>query len=329
MSKGIGRLFQVGIAKETTRGTAISTAAYWIPFSELALEEKDSKIVDDQSYGVIEDSQNQTITKQWAEGKMKAPIGDRHFPLILLSVLGSLSTTTNADASGNVRDHTITVAQSAQHQSLTYFLDDPLSGADYKNANGVIENLEIHYDMGKFLEYNITVKTQKGASTTNSPATTVENRFLPQHVTFKLASAYSGLGAASAQVIKMLSLKFENNIEDDYVLGSLSPADFLNKQFTISGTLEAMWQNESDFKTFVLAGTYKAMRIDIVNTDVTIGTSARPEVKIDLAKVIFEPVTRPIKVNDMVKQQLNFKAHYSQTDSKMVQIVVTNLITSY
>lgn len=329
MSKGIGRLFQVGIAKETSRGTAISSAAYWIPFSELALEEKDTKVVDDQSYGVIEDTQGQSIIKQWAEGKMKAPIGDRHFPLILLSVLGSLSTGANADGSGNVKDHTITVAQSAQHQSLTYFLDDPLSGADYKHANGVATSLEISYEMGKFLEYSLNIKAQKGASTTNTPSTTAENRFLPQHVTFKLASSLAGLGAASPIVIKSLSLKFDNNIEDDYVLGSLAPADFLNKQFTIEGNLEAMWQNESDFKTFVLAGTSKAMRIDIINSDVTIGTSAHPEIKIDLAKVVFEALTRPIKVNDMVKQTLNFKAHYSQSDTKMVQIVATNLITSY
>lgn len=329
MSKGIGRLFQVGIARETTRGTAISSAAYWIPFSELALEEKDTKVVDDMSYGVIEDTQGQSIIKQWAEGKLKAPIGDRHFPLILYSVLGSLSTGANADGSGNVKDHTITVGQTAQHQSLTYFLDDPLASADYKHANGVATSLEISYEMGKFLEYSLNIKAQKGVSTTNTPSTTAENRFLPQHVTFKLASSYSGLGAASAQVIKSLSLKFDNNIEDDYVLGSLAPADFLNKQFMIEGTLEAMWQNESDFKTFVLAGTSKAMRIDIVNSDVTIGTSANPEIKIDLAKVVFEAVTRPIKVNDMVKQTLNFKAHYSQSDTKMVQIVATNLITSY
>ncbi len=329
MSKGIGRLFQVGIAKEVVRGTAIASAAFWIPFSELSIEEKDTKIVDDQSYGVIEDSLGQTITKQWAEGKMKAPVGDRHFPLILLSVLGSLSTGANPDGSGSVKDHTITVGQTAQHQSLTYFLDDPLSSADYKHANGVALSLEIAYEMGKFLDYSLDIKALKGVSTTNTPSTVAENRFLPQHVIFKLASTYAGLTGASAQIIKSLSLKFENNTEDDYVLGNIAPVDFLNKQFTITGTVEAMWQNESDFKTFVLAGTTKAMRIDIINSDVTIGTSAHPEIKIDLAKVVFEPLTRPIKVNDMVKQTLNFKAHYSITDTKMVQIVATNLVTSY
>lgn len=329
MAKGIGRLFQVGIAKETVRGTAVGAATFWIPFSELSIDEKDTKVVDDQSYGIIEDTQGQSIIKQWAEGKMKAPIGDRHFPLVLLSVLGSLSTGANPDGSGSVKDHTITVGQSSQHQSLTYFLDDPIAGADYKHANGVAESLEIAYEMGKFLEYTLGIKAQKGTSAVNAPVTVAENRFLPQHVTFKLATNLAGLAGASPQVIKSLTLKFDNNIEEDFVLGALAPADFLNKQFSIEGTLEAMWQNESDFKTFVLAGTAKAMRIDIINTDVTIGTSARPEIKIDLAKVVFEPLTRPVKVNDMVKQTLNFKAHYSLTDTKMVQIVATNLVTSY
>jgi len=111
MSKGIGRLIQFGIAKETVRGTPESTATYWIPFSELDINEKFSLINDDQSRGVIEDAVGQSKTKEWAEGAVKAPIGDKHFALLLNSILGSLSTGANADASGTIKDHTITVAK--------------------------------------------------------------------------------------------------------------------------------------------------------------------------------------------------------------------------
>jgi hypothetical protein len=124
-------------------------------------------------------------------------------------------------------------------------------------------------------------------------------------------------------------LKIEQNIEDDDVLGSVAPGDFLNKQFTITGTLEALWQNETDYKQAALATTAKAMRIDLKNTDVTIGTSANPEIRIDLAKVIFKEITRPVKTNDLVRQTLSFKAVYSITDTLMVSALVTNLVTSY
>lgn len=328
MSKGIGRLFGVGIAKETSRGTAISSASFWIPFGEAAVEEKDQKIIDEQAFGVIEDSLGQSIAKQWSEVSIKAPIGDKHFPLLLYAALGSLSTGANADASGNVKDHTITVAQSAQHQSLTVFLKDPLASADYKHALGVVENLEIDYVIGKFLEYTATLRAKKGASASLSTAYAAENRFLPQHLTFKLASSLSGLGAASATVIRSLKLKISKNVEDDDVLGSVAPNDFLNKEFTIDGELEALWNDET-FKTLALAATPQAFRLDLKNTDATIGTSANPEIRIDLAKVIFKEITRPIKINDLVKQTLSFRAHYSASDTKMITILATNLQSSY
>ncbi len=329
MSKGIGRLIQFGIAKETSRGTPESTATYWVPFSELDINEKFSLVNDDQSRGVIEDAVGQSKVKEWAEGTVKAPIADKHFPLILYSILGSLSTGDNADSDATIKDHTITVAQSSQHQALSLFIDDPLGAQDYKHGNGAVTSLEITYELNKFLDYTLGLKAKKGATATLTPSATTENRFLPQHLTFKLASSYSGLGAASAMNIKSLTLKIDQNIEDDDVLGSSTPSDFLNKQFSIEGTFEALWQNESDYKTAALATTAKAMRLDLKNTDVTIGNAANPQIRIDLAKVIFKEITRPVKVNDLVRQTLSFKAHYSISDTLMISVLATNAVASY
>src|SRR3989338_398333 len=175
MSKGIGRLFQLGIAKETVRGTPESAAGYWIPFSEMSIEEKDQKIPDEQAYGVIEDSIGMSIITKWAQGNFKAPIGDKHFPLVLLAALGNLSSSLHAGES-IVYDHTITVQQSARHQALSLFLDDPLGGQDYKHALGVIESLEIVYELGQFLSYTANLRARKGATATLSPANRSEER---------------------------------------------------------------------------------------------------------------------------------------------------------
>lgn len=329
MAKGIGRILQFGIGKETTRGTSPAAATFWIPFDELAVEEKFDNVLDEQSRGVIEDSTGQTRSKEWAEGTFKAPVEDKSFPLILYATLGSLSSATNADGSGTVRDHTITVGQSSQHQSLSLYIDDPLSGQDYTHALAVVDQLEINYEQKKFLNFSVSTKAKKGATASLSPSTTVLNRFLPQHVTFKVASTYATLSTGSTISLKSLKLTIQNNVESDDVLGSVAPADFLNKSFSIEGTLEALWQNESDFKTATLAGTQKALRISLINTDVTIGSAANPKIQIDLAKVIFTEITRPIAVNDLVKQTLKFKAHYSTTDSLMASILCTNLQGSY
>lgn len=329
MSKGIGRILQVGIAKETTRGTAPAAADLYIPFSDVSFDDKWENALDEQSKGIIEDSNGQSRVKNDAEGKLTAPIEDQSFPLIIYSALGSYTKSTNSDVSAAVVNHTFTVGQSAQHQSLAYYIDDPLSGADYKFANGAIDSLEINYEMKKFLEFTINVKSKAGASATLTPSSTAQNRFLPQHLTFKVASTYATLSTGTTVSLKNLKIKVAKNVESDDVLGSAAPADFLNKQFIIEGTIEALWQNESDFKTAALAGTAKAVRIDLVNTDVTIGTAANPQFRIDLAKVIFTELTRPLVLNDLVKQTLKFNAHYSTTDSLMVSMLAVNTKVTY
>ena len=329
MTQAIGRIAGLGIAKETSRGTAEASPTFWIPFNDVDIQEKYQTALNNQSFGVIEGSIGEDIVKKWAEGSWKAPITDKCFPLVLFAALGGLSTGANADASGLVKDHTITVGQSSQHQALTLFIDDPAGGTDYKHALGVVDSLEIAYEMGKYLEYTATIKAKKGTSATLTQSNATENRFTSKHVTFKLAATQAGLTAASVMKIRSLKLKVGNGIEDDDVLGSDEPNDYLNKEFTIEGTIEALWKNESDFKTAAIAGTYQAMRIDLKNTDVTIGTAANPQIRIDLHRVFFKEITRAINVGDMIKQVVAFRAHYSSADSKMVTITATNLQTSY
>ena len=323
--KGIGRRVSFGVAKEASRGVAEAAPSYWIPFQELGLDEKFTNVVDEQSYGVIEDSVGQSRVKEWSEGSFKAAIGDKHFPLLLYALLGSKSVSGPTDSAYT---HSISVAQSSQHPSLTLFIDDPLGQQDYAHALGVVSQLEIAYEMGKFVIYTANVKAKKGATATLTPSIAAENLFLPQHLTFKLASSLSGLGAASATVIKSASIKISQNIEDDDVLGSAAPNDFLTKQITIEGSLEALFQNESDFKTAALANTAQAMRLDLQHTAL-IGASSKPQITIDLAKVIFKEIAVARTPNDLVKQTLSFKAHYSISDTKMIAITAINAVASY
>ena len=329
MSKGIGRLLQVGINRETSRGTATGTPAFMIAFAELDVEEKDTRVIDEQSRGIIESSVSESIVKQWMEGSIKAPIGDKHFPLVLYAVLGTLSTVVGT-ATGTPVTHTITVQEGAQHQSLTILLDDPLGGQDYTHALTVISQLEIAYEREAFLSYTASIRGKKGVANSVTPATVSENRFLPQHVTFKYAATQSALDAATAIPIKSATLRINQNIQDDDVLGNIAPQDFLNKQFEIEGELEAIWQNESDFKTNSLTGTARAIRLDLINTSAVIGTgSTNPSLRIDLHNVQFQPLTRPIRLNDIVMQKLSFRAHYNTTDSKAVTITAVNAQTAY
>lgn len=327
--KGIGRQVQLGIAKESTRGTSPASPSYYLAWAEGLLEEKYDNAVDIEAFGVIEDSVSMTRVKNWAESVLKMPLLDKSFPLFFLSLFG---TDTPALHSGEtvVYDHPMTVLQTPQHPTFSLYIHDILAGQDYSHANCVVKKMEIDYALKKFIDASVTIVGQKGVQISAlTPSQVAENRFVPQYLTFKQASSLSGLNAASATQVKSLKLSIDQNVEDDEVLGSTSPRDFLGKELKVEGTVELIFNGESDFKTNALANTARALRIDVKNTDVTLGTAANPQITIDLAKVFFTEFSLPRKLKDLVYQTIKFKAVYSISDSQMIKVTSTNLVAAY
>lgn len=335
--KGIGKQLQIGISRESTRGTASSTATvYWLATDDYSVDEKYSNAVDSQVYGLIEDNVSQTRVKNWSEGSFKLPFGDASAPLLFYSLFGTLTTTT-ASGETTVKNHAFTVAQTVQHQSLTISIHDPIptpasTTADYTYKNSVINKMDIDYALGKFIDVTIGSKGLAGSmvGTVFVPAQTAENRWVPQYLTFSVASSVSGLAGATPIKIKSAKITIDENEEDDDVMGSTSPRDFLNKEFQAEGTVEAIWQNESDFRTAAIANTAQALRFNLVNSDVSIGVvPSRPTLVMDFASVYFTEFSRPVKIKEIMYQTIKFKAAYSLSAAFMVRGTITNTVASY
>lgn len=323
MSKFIGALVDIGIKKEAVRGTAESSADFYLPKMTLDYDDVVETVDDENSFGVIEDMVNSNVVKKAAEGSIEGKISDKAIGLLLYALLGSKAVSGPSDSAYT---HTFTVAQSSQHQSLTFFVDD--ENQDYKYALGMLKSMEITAEVGKFCNFKLAVRSKVGATATLTPSYTAENAFLAQHAVFKLTSTQSGLGAASATNIRMINLKIEKNVEDDSALGTIAPVDILNKQFAIEGELELVFNDET-MKTEMLADTEKAMRLELNNTDVLIGSSSTPKLTIDLHRVKFKNFKRNYGNGDIVTASVQFKAFYKPADSKMVTITLINEQSSY
>src|SRR5579872_4872117 len=109
MAKMIGRRFNVGMAKESVRGTAVSPA-YWFPKTGLTIDDKVTQVLDDSSVGVIEDSENAEVSEKWAEGELDGRVDNTKIGLIFAALFG---TEPNAPAAvggdATVYDHTFTI----------------------------------------------------------------------------------------------------------------------------------------------------------------------------------------------------------------------------
>jgi hypothetical protein len=296
---------------------------------DLQLDDRKEFIADEQSYGILEDNTAQSQVKKWSEGSLSGNMHDKTIGLLLYGMFGGYSVSGPTDSAYT---HTFTVGQTAQHQSLAFYLHDPLAAQDYNFPNGVVEKLDITIDLKKFITYNAAIKALTGASHADyTPSTTSENRFLPQHFTAKFASAYSTITGGGGTTVSLRSAKisFNGNVEDQEVLGSPAPADFLNKEFAAEGSFEAIWKSESDFKTAFLGPTAQAIRFAITNTDATIGASTNPSLTFDLPSCTFQELSRPFKAKDLTYQTIKFKASYSVTDTLMAKAVLINAISTY
>lgn len=319
-SKIIGRQTQIGIGKESTRGTVVAPS-YWVPFNDLTLDQKIEQVFDTQSYGIIEDAVSAYITKAWTAGTLSANLYDHSFGLILYSLLGTLTSHSTHSGESTVYDNIFNVAESTQHQSLTFAFHDPGSGQDYAFPNGVVSKLEINYALKQFAQYTATIMAQKGTTESSyTPSTTTENVFLPQNLTLQVAG--------TTYAVKSAKLSIDQNIESQDVLGSTSPADFLTKEFHVEGQFEIIF-NANTFVTDLLAGSSVDVNLSLANTAVTIGSATNPTLTLDMPACYITDVSTPRKVKDLVYATIKFRAAYSTGSSYMLKATLTNTVNGY
>lgn len=323
MAKFIGRVYNIGIGKESVRGTAV-TASYWLPDSTLTVDDKIKVVKDETSIGVIEDGVGQDLTSRFAEATLEGRITDLSFGLILKALLG---TDTVGAVETGVKDHVFTMLQSAQHPSLAISVTSPneTSGRVYPLA--MIDSLDLTFELDKYGMYKAVLKANTSAAQSNTVAYTAENAFRPQDITVGYAANLSGLGSPTTVAAKKITLSFKKNTEDDQVLGNVDPIDRLNKQFQCEGSLELFYTDRVMIDTIMLGDLYKALQVTLTST-VLIGAASHPTVTIRLARIKLSEVARKVDNNGIVSQTVKFTAYYSIGDTEMLDITLRNTVTA-
>ncbi len=325
----IGRLIGVGVGKESTRGAA-AAPAFFLPLTEFDFDDKNEVIAREGRKSVLEMSQGGDVVKKWSEGSMSGNLYSKGIGLILLSALGKITTAVNGDASGNVYDHTFAVENVTNpniHQSLTVSLEDNEAG-DKEFTNAVVSSFELAAEEGSYITWTAGFMGNTEAAATETASFPTETVFRPQDMTFKLATLSGGLGAAPNVGIKTLNLSIEKNVEANYNLGSTSPSEFFNKQITATLEVELIHVDDT-YRDLWKAGTTNAFQINILNTDVTIGTAENPGLTITCYQGQIMEWTKNQGNDDVVTETLSIRLDYSIPDSKSIDMVLTNLTVSY
>lgn len=314
MTKFVGRRGELLLAKESSRGTGTVSNGIWTPRMTVSFDDKIESAREPEGLGKLADSDSNFVVQKMAEGEFEGQLNDKSIGVVLTSLLGSSPTI----AGGPTYTHTYTLSNSNQHQSISVLYQDPDTVKLY--ALGVVDSLKIVVEQNAIVTYTVGIKSKVGKDWTRQTAsfTSIGNKFLHQHLIFKLADTVGALAAASAISLKKLELNITANADFDAVLGTVEPEDILNQQFAVEGTVELLKQDET-YRNYMLGGTYKAM-------DITLQGSSSSKLQFQFPRVDFTEWEQDRSLDSLVSQSIQFKGNYDAANA--LDIISTCVLTN-
>lgn len=304
MSKHVGRRGTLLVAKETSRGTATVTNGFWIPRSTISFDDKTETARENEGLGRLADSDSNFVTQKMSQGEIEFNLDDKLLGIILTGIMGASPVTTGS----NPYTHTYTLSNTNQRQSLSILYQDPDTNLMF--PLGVISSFKITVEPNAIVMFSVEFLSKFGRSWTTQVAsfTSLGNKFLHQHLVFKLASAVGGLAAASAISLKKLELEFKSNAKFDSVLGTVEPEDILGQQFSVEGSLELNKEDET-YRNYMLDGTYRAMGVSFVRS------ATNSSLSMQFPRVDFTEWEQDRSLDEIVSQTINIKGNYDAANA--------------
>lgn len=324
MTKIIGRIINLGLAKESSRGAG-AAAAFWIPKANFDHDDKALKARSPMSFGNIGMDGNQAhVAGKWGEGSLEAHIHDISFGVILRALLGEVSTSGPSDSAYT---HTFSLdGDSNQHQSLAITVDETNIG-DLMFKLAMIESLEIRVVPEDIATMIVNFMSKQSVGTVAAAASySAENKFMGRHLSFKIASLTSGLAAASNIPLRSLTLRIEKNLRRIQNTGTVQPQDIVNQGFRITGEIELDYESRT-YRDLMMDGSFKAVRIQLTNTEAVIGAATNPSFKIDLSRVDFDQWEADRPNDEVASQKIQFTGLWDITNGNIINSCT--LVNSY
>lgn len=228
-----------------------------------------------------------------------------------------------------LRDHVFRMKNDNTHPSYTIYNHDAIG--DERALYCMLDQLDIELVSGKFCQVTAKYMGKKLASTgAQTPSySTTQFPLLPKHCNFYFASDFSGIGSATALAITRCKITIKKNVEAYQALGSTDVNSIHNKQWSIEGMIELLYNSVTQ-RDYVVNSTTQAARIAIINTDQTIGSATNPSLQLDIPTCSFREWDRTSDNDALVKQTLSFEGQYDTTRSLVAEAALRNTqVTAY
>lgn len=322
-----GEDIAVGVAVEATPGTFVA-ATDWIRTREPATIQPVVEKVDiKETRGSGVSTKGQVVTMTKVEGEMALNLRFRTIGYLLKSLLGTITSATEAGESVVYR-HSILLNSAVAQPTLSLSL---ARGAHtHKKVNGaVVSKMALNFPVDDVINGNVSIKGL--TETTNSNFTTAFSNtdYLAPHqmVTLKIADNVAGLAGATAIDVTDMKIELNRDTVEKMSISSASPIGMKAKLLAISGSFSKD-KDDDTYRDIAIANTTKALQISVVNTAQIIGSAAHPELTIVLPNVTLS-VSENRPLDETVTEEFTFVANYDESQAKAVSMSLVNEKTNY
>lgn len=306
MSTVLGEQYVAGVAVEATRGTFVAAQDFVRTREPSTIRTDVEKMDIAETEGSGFAVKGQTTTKKTVTGEAALNLRFRTYGYWLLSLLGKVTSNTEAGESAVYR-HSFSLDVGKLQPTLAVSL--ARGSFDHKKINGaVVSQITENYALDDVVNANVTLMARTEETVSDlTPAFTNDDPLAPhQSVTIKIADAVGDLGAATGICVTEMTNEMNRNSRDKLCLSSLSPTDHIAQLMSLTGSFT--WDKTADtYQELDLNNTEKAMEISIVNDAVDIGTTSHPSLTYTFPKVTFKAEeNRPL--DDIVTETVSWTA---------------------
>lgn len=329
MSDVIGRNVAFGYQKEAVRGTAIQSAVKWIGKLEFDFKPDIESITNETGFNHIAKNSRVDIIRRGGAGGLTSKIFDKNVGDIFSMAFGQAPTTADVVGDTTVKDHTWALLNNNSHLSYTlHTVEGDIKQASYPGA--ILDETTIDIVSDDYAKISSSFMSRKHVAPSPAlvPAYTEENEFLPVHASVKVAANLAGLDAASVVADVMEAhLTISKNPTKRPTIGS----DNTDPRNTVlEANLEIkLYYNAATFRDYRDNQTKLALRLEVKNTDVTIGTSKNPTLTLNFPYVRVAEWDADYGSDDLVPQTINVPVLLDLASGTFMTAVLRNLQASY
>lgn len=323
-----GENINLGIAKEASRGT-LATPSTWIPArTPTGIAPVVEETIIRETRGTSISSQGVSITQERAEGDLEFNLRSNSIGLLLLSLLGSVSSEETSD--DGVYEHTFNVLTgNPQYPTLSLALSQ-LGQQDYAYTNALVSSLEVRLPLDDLANATAQfIAASESAQSDYTPAFASNDHYFRHYdATVKIAENVTALNAAPALSVKEFSNSIVNNARVNQYIGNQNPSDVLAMILEITGSLSVDYAGETFHDLYTNKGS-RALQIELKRSDITIGSNSNPTITFVYPNVTISNRTQDRPLDELVTESLDFQAHFDSTAGKAIEVKLINEQVSY